>query len=87
MLDAALTARIAAAKLRLLEGGLLIEVLNGVSSHRREGHDARGRQTYTFSPLDALIEQRPAARLRGAFSHRTGRQHGTDDPSTRLAII
>ena len=66
MLDAALTARIAAAKLRLLEGGLLIEVLWGVVVPQ-DPPDPRGRKTYAFSPLDAFIEHRPGLD-RGAFS-------------------
>ena len=57
MLDAALTARIAATKRRLLEGGLLREVEWGVPVGDR---DERGRRTFTYSPLDALIEDRPA---------------------------
>ena len=53
----ALTARIAANKRRLLAGGMLQEVEWG-----RPGgvSDERGRQSFTFSMLDALIEQRPA---------------------------
>ena len=57
MLDAQLTARIAAAKRRLLAGGLLQEVEWGVPTGER---DVRGRQTIEYSMLDALIEQRPA---------------------------
>ena len=57
MLDDALTARIAAGKRRLLEGGLLQEVEWGVPTGER---DIRGRVTITYSTLDALIEQRPA---------------------------
>ena len=57
MLDDALTARIAAGKRRLLEGGLLQEVEWGVPTGER---DIRGRVTITYSMLDALIEQRPA---------------------------
>ena len=57
MLDDALTARIAATKRRLLDGGLLQEVEWGVPSGER---DERGRVTITYTPLDALIEQRPA---------------------------
>ena len=57
MLDDALTARIAATKRRLLEGGLLQEVEWGVPSDER---DIRGRVTITYTPLYALIEQRPA---------------------------
>ena len=53
MLDGALTARIAATKRRLLEGGLLQE---GVPGER----DVMGRRPFTYSPIDALIEDRPA---------------------------
>ena len=56
MLDDALTARIAAAKRRCLEGGLLQEVEWGVPGER----DVRGRRTFTYTPLDALIHERPA---------------------------
>ena len=56
MFDAALTARIAAAKTRLLAGGLLQEVEWGIPDER----DERGRRIFTFSPLNALISQRPA---------------------------
>ena len=57
MLDDALTARIAATKRRLLDGGVLQEVEWGVQSGEP---DERGRVTITYTPLDALIEQRPA---------------------------
>ena len=57
MLDDALTARIAAAKRRLLEGGLLQEIEWGVPVGEP---DIRGRRTFSFSTLDALIEDRPA---------------------------
>ena len=57
MLDDALTARIAATKRRLLEGG----VLQPVEWGRKTGpRDDRGRQEVEWTPLDALIEQRPA---------------------------
>ena len=56
MLDDALTARIAAAKRRCLEGGLLQEVEWGVPGER----DVRGRRTFAYSMLDAFIDQRPA---------------------------
>ena len=59
MLDEALTARIAAAKRRLLEGGLLQEVEWGVVVPQ-DPPDPRGRKVYAYSPLDAFIEQRPA---------------------------
>ena len=58
MLDEALTTRIAAAKRRLLEGGLLQEVEWGVVVPQ-DPPDPRGRKVYAFSPLDAFIEQRP----------------------------
>ena len=57
MLDDTLTGRVAATKRRLLDGGLLQEVEWGVQSGER---DERGRVTITYTPLDALIEQRPA---------------------------
>ena len=57
MLDDALTARITAIKRRLLEGGLLQLVSWGVPVGER---DERGRITYAYSDLDALIEERPA---------------------------
>ena len=57
MLDDALTARIAAAKVRLLEGGLLQLVSWGVPVGER---DERGRITYSYSDLDAYIELRAA---------------------------
>ena len=66
MLDEALTARIAAAKRRLLEGGLLQEVEWGVVVPQ-DPPDPRGRKVYAYSPLDAFIEQRPALD-RGAIS-------------------
>ena len=52
----ALTARIAAAKRRLFAGGVLREVEWGIPGAR----DVRGRRTFTFSTIDAFIEQRPA---------------------------
>ena len=60
----ALTARIASAKRRLLAGGLLHAIEWGVPTGEP---DVRGRVTYTYSMLDALIEQRPALD-RGALS-------------------
>ena len=59
MLDDALTARIAAAKRRLLEGGLLQVVDWGVVVPM-DPPDPRGRKVYAYSEIDALIEQRPA---------------------------
>ena len=53
----AITARIAAAKAHLLAGGVLQEIAWGVPTGER---DVRGRQTITWSMLDAMIEQRPA---------------------------
>ena len=52
----ALTARIAAAKRRLLAGGMLQPVEWGIPGEP----DVRGRRTFTYTSLDALIEQRPA---------------------------
>ena len=52
----ALTARIAATKRRLLAGGLLRAVEWGIPGEP----DGRGRRTFTYTSLDALIEQRPA---------------------------
>ena len=55
MIADVLTARVALEKRRLLAGGLLQE--------SRVGHpgepDVRGRRTFTYTPLDALIEERP----------------------------
>ena len=53
----AITARIAATKRRLLAGGLLQPVEWGVPTGEP---DIRGRRTFTYTPLDALIEDRPA---------------------------
>ena len=64
MLDDALTERIATAKTRLLQGGLLQLVSWGVPVGER---DERGRITYSYSDLDAYVEQRPALD-RGALS-------------------
>ena len=63
MLEDALTARIAATKRHLLEGGLLQEVEWGIPGEP----DVRGKRTFTYTMLDALIEQRPALD-RGATS-------------------
>ena len=52
----ALTARIAATKRRLTAGGVLQPVEWGVPGEP----DIRGRRIFTYSMLDALIEQRPA---------------------------
>ena len=56
MVDDAITARIAAAKRHLLAGGLLQPVEWGIPGEP----DVRGRRTFTYSMLDALIEDRPA---------------------------
>ena len=66
MLDEALTARIAAAKRRLLDGGLLQLVSWGVVVPQ-DPPDPRGRKVYAYSEIDALIEERPALD-RGALS-------------------
>ena len=53
----AITARVAATKRRLLASGVLREI----SWLRKRGSiDSRGRQGVSTTPLDALIEQRPA---------------------------
>ena len=57
MLDEALSARIASAKRGLLAGGVLQLVSWGVPVGER---DERGRITFSYSDLDAFIEQRPA---------------------------
>ena len=54
MLDDALTARIAAAKRRLLDGGLLQEVEWGIPGER----DVRGRRAFTYSMIQGVIEDR-----------------------------
>ena len=59
MLEDQITARIAAAKRRLLEGGLLQLVSWGVVVPQ-DPPDPRGRKTYAYSDLEAFIEQRPA---------------------------
>ena len=59
----AITARIAATKRRLLDGGVLQPVEWGVPGEP----DVRGRKTFTYSMLDAVVEQRPAVD-RGTFS-------------------
>ena len=53
----AITARIAAAKSRLLAGGLLQPVEWGVPTGEP---DIRGRRTFTYSMIEAFIEERPA---------------------------
>ena len=52
----ALTARIAATKKRLLDGGVMQPVEWGIPGPP----DVRGRRIFTYSPIDAVIEQRPA---------------------------
>ena len=54
-----ITAGVAAAKRRLLAGGLLREVEWGVEVPQ-DPPDPRGRKVYAYSEIDALIEQRPA---------------------------
>ena len=56
MLNDALTARIASTKRRLLKGGLLQPVEWGVPGER----DERGRRAFTYSEIEAFIEDRPA---------------------------
>ena len=63
MISNALTARIASAKRRLKAGGLLQEVEWGVPTGEP---DERGRRTFTYTTLAALIAQR----------------HGTDRATT-----
>ena len=53
----ALTARIAAAKSRLLAGGVLQTVEWGIPTGER---DNRGRTAYEYSEIYAMIEDRPA---------------------------
>ena len=57
-----ITARIAAVKRRLLKGGVLQEVQWGIPDPPLPppDTDVRGRRTFTFSTVDALIEKRPA---------------------------
>ena len=52
----ALTAQIASEKRRLKVGGLLRSIEWGIPGER----DVRGRRTFTYSMIYALIEQRPA---------------------------
>ena len=60
----ALTARIAATKRRLLDGGLLQPVEWGIPGEP----DVRGRKTFTYSMLDAVVEQRPALQRESGFT-------------------
>ena len=55
-LDDALTARIASTKNRLLEGGLMQEIEWGIPGEP----DIRGRRPFTYTTIDAVIEERPA---------------------------
>ena len=68
MLDAALGARLAATKRRLLAGGILQPVEWGVPTGEP---DIRGRRTFTYSMLDALIEDRPALDRGGTSTERS----------------
>ena len=52
----ALTARIAATKKRLLDGGVMQPIEWGIPGEP----DVRGRRVFTYFMLDAHIEQRPA---------------------------
>ena len=52
----AITARIAATKKRLLDGGVMQPVEWGIPGPP----DVRGRRIFTYFMLDAVIEQRPA---------------------------
>ena len=56
MLEDALTARIAATKRRLQVGGVLQEIEWGVPGER----DVQGRRPFTYTAIDAFIEDRPA---------------------------
>ena len=62
----ALTRTIAQTKRRLVAGGVLQEVQWGVPVPERDPYDplyppdVYGRRHFTYTPLDALIEQRPA---------------------------
>ena len=66
MIDEAITARIAATKRHLLEGGVLQPVEWGVVVPQ-DPPDPRGRKVYAYSPLNALIADRSALD-RGALS-------------------
>ena len=77
-LDKALTRSIAATKRRLVKGGLLQPIEWGVPGEP----DVRGRRTYAYTPLDALIEERPALDRGRVYSERA-RRYGTDDSRAR----
>ena len=66
----ALTARIAATKQRLLDGGVMQPIEWGIPGEP----DARGKRTFAYFMIDAVIEKRPALD-RGALS--TDRADGT----------
>ena len=68
VLDAALGARLAATKRRLLAGGILQPVEWGVPTGEP---DIRGRRTYEYSEIDALIEDRPALDRGGTSTERS----------------
>ena len=63
----ALTARIAAAKRRLLAGGVLQVISWGVPGEP----DIRGQRTFIYSMLHALIEQRPGLERDSATTDRS----------------
>ena len=67
-LAGAVTARIAATKRRLLAGGLLQEIEWGVPTGEP---DNRGRRTFTYTMIDALIEDRPALDRGGTSTERS----------------
>ena len=67
MIADALTARIAATERRLKAGGMLQEVEWGIPGEP----DVRGRRTFTYSTIDALIEQRPALERSATDTDRT----------------
>ena len=62
----AITARVAASKRRLLMGGMLRSIEWGIPDPPLDPPDplyppdVYGRRTFTYTPLDALIEERPA---------------------------
>ena len=60
-----LSRSIAATKRRLLAGGLLEEIEWGIPTGEP---DVRGRQTITWTMLDALIEHRPALQRESGFT-------------------
>ena len=55
-LDDALTARLLATKKRLLDGGVMQPVEWGIPGEP----DIRGRRPFTYTTIDAVIEERPA---------------------------